>query len=137
MLESEFKDIAHRLNSVILPGKNKHLDQVEDEIKQYFEGSRQGFEVEIDSPGTDFQAEVWTALKTIPFGQTRSYEAQATFLQKPKAVRAVASANGANRISIIIPCHRVIGKDGSLTGYGGGLERKQWLLDFENRLYKV
>ncbi|MEQ9265930.1 MAG: methylated-DNA--[protein]-cysteine S-methyltransferase [Balneolaceae bacterium] len=133
MLESEFKDIARRFNAIILPGSNKHLDQLQSEISEYFDGKRNTFSVSLDAPGSEFQKEAWEMLLHIPYGETRSYQQQAVLLDNPKAVRAVANANGANRISIIIPCHRVIGKDGSLTGYGGGLERKQWLLDFEQK----
>lgn len=131
MLETEFKDLVKRLNAVILPGKNKHLDQTLEQITAYFEGTRQNFSIPLHTPGTDFQNKVWETLQTIPYGQTLSYEAMALKMKNPKAVRAVGTANGANRIAIIIPCHRVIGKDGSLTGYGGGLERKKWLLDLE------
>ena len=131
MLETEFHDLTGRLKAVILPGSNPHLVQLEKEISEYFSGKRQSFTLTLDAPGTEFQRQAWSALQKIPYGETRSYQQQATLLGKPKAVRAVASANGHNRISIIIPCHRVIGKDGSLTGYGGGLERKKWLLDFE------
>lgn len=133
MLESEFKDIARRFNAVILPGSNKHLDQLQSEVSEYFDRKRNTFSVSLDAPGSEFRKEVWEMLLHIPYGETRSYQQQAILLNNPKAVRAVANANGANRISIIIPCHRVIGKDGSLTGYGGGLERKQWLLDFEQK----
>ncbi len=131
MLETAFKDIRKRLNAVILPGKNIHLDHVLEELNQYFSGKRTQFTVPLDMPGTEFQQSVWRILQDIPYGETRSYKEQAEVLGKPKAIRAVASANGHNRVSIIIPCHRVIGSDGSLTGYGGGLRRKQWLLDFE------
>ena len=131
MLEREFLDLRKRLNAVILPGPNPLLEQVRQELQEYFSGTRQSFSVSIDAPGTGFQCAVWNILKTIPYGETRSYSQQAAALGKEKAVRAVASANGMNRISIIIPCHRVIGSDGSLTGYGGGLHRKKWLLDFE------
>ena len=89
------------------------------------------FSVALDTPSTEFREKVWQGLKDIPYGQTRSYKQQADHLGNPKAVRAVAAANGQNRVSIIIPCHRVIGSDGSLTGYAGGLHRKKWLLDFE------
>jgi len=89
--------------------------------------------VPLHTPGTDFQQGVWRELQNIPYGTTRSYKAQAIALQKPEAIRAVAGANGMNRISIIVPCHRIIGEDGSLTGYGGGLWRKKWLLDFEKK----
>ncbi|MBL1419795.1 MAG: methylated-DNA--[protein]-cysteine S-methyltransferase [Alphaproteobacteria bacterium] len=131
MLESEFKDLCKRLNAVILPGVNEHLDLVQVEIAEYYEGSRHEFSVALDTPGTEFQQMVWVGLQDIQYGETRSYKNQAEFLGKPKAVRAVAGANGMNRISIIVPCHRVIGSDGNLTGYGGGLVRKKWLLEHE------
>lgn len=131
MLETEFADLEKRLDAVILPGENSHIDQVESELREYFEGKRQQFDVALDTPGSPFLIEVWEELKRIPFGQTRSYGEQAQLLGNPKAVRAVASANGKNRIAIVIPCHRVIGKDGSLTGYAGGLARKRWLLNHE------
>ena len=131
MLETEFKDLQKRLNAVILPGDNIFLDQVQNEIREYFQGARIQFTVPLHTPGTDFQQSVWKSLQDIPYGQTRSYKQQAQALGNPKATRAVASANGHNRIAIIIPCHRVIGSDGSLVGYGGGLQRKKWLLDLE------
>ena len=131
MLETEFKDLCKRVNAVILPGRNIHLDQVQSEIQEYFSGKRKNFTVPLHTPGTAFQNAVWKLLRNIPYGETRSYKQQAIALGNPKAVRAVASANGHNRVGIIIPCHRVIGSDGSLTGYGGGLHRKKWLLDFE------
>lgn len=136
MLESEFKDLCKRLNAVILPSdkagsENEHLDLVQREIAEYFDGKRQTFSVALDTPGTEFQQMVWLGLQDIKYGEIRSYKQQAEFLGKPKAVRAVAGANGMNRISIIIPCHRVIGSDGNLTGYGGGLARKKALLGLE------
>ena len=131
MLETEFKDLCKRLNAVILPGENPFLSQVQEEIEEYFDGKRKSFDVPLHTPGTEFQNSVWRKLQDIPYGSTRSYKEQAMAIGNPKAIRAVASANGANRISIIIPCHRVIGTDGSLVGYGGGLHRKKWLLDFE------
>lgn len=131
MLESEFKDLCKRLKAVILPGINRHLELVQEEILQYFAGERKTFSVELDTPGTEFQQLVWAGLQDIKYGETRSYKQQAEFLNKPKAVRAVAGANGMNRISIIVPCHRVIGSDGNLTGYGGGLVRKRKLLELE------
>ena len=134
MLETEFRDLQKRLNAVILAGENEHIKQAKTELKEYFEGTRKEFSVPLHTPGTEFQNSVWKILQHIPYGETRSYQQQAESLNKPKAVRAVASANGQNRISILIPCHRVIGKDGSLTGYGGGLERKKWLLEHEGSL---
>ncbi len=133
MLETEFKDLRKRLNAAILPGNNPILDQVQIEIREYFSGERKQFDLPLHTPGTDFQQSVWKGLQDIPYGQTRSYKQQAEYLGKPNAIRAVASANGQNRIAIIIPCHRVIGSDGSLVGYGGGLHRKEWLLNFEKQ----
>lgn len=104
------------------------------QIAEYFEGSRKEFELPIALEGTEFQRQVWTELTAIPFGQTVSYGDLARSIGKPSAVRAVGAANGDNPISIIVPCHRVIGSDGGLTGYGGGLERKEWLLKHEGGL---
>jgi len=131
MLETEFKDLCKRLNAVILPGGNPHLEQVQAELSEYFSRERKKFSVSLDTPGTDFQQSVWKVLQDIQYGKVRSYKEQAIAIGNPKAIRAVASANGYNRVSIIIPCHRVIGSDGQLVGYGGGLHRKKWLLDFE------
>ncbi|MCF6235519.1 MAG: methylated-DNA--[protein]-cysteine S-methyltransferase [Gammaproteobacteria bacterium] len=131
MLETEFKDLCKKLNAVILPGANSYLEQVQSELLEYFSGKRKKFTVPLHAPGTDFQQAVWKILQDIPYGETRSYKQQAIAMNNPKAIRAVASANGYNRIGIIIPCHRVIGSDGRLVGYGGGLHRKKWLLDFE------
>ena len=133
MLETEFEDLQRRLKSPIMTGENAHTKQLKKELEEYFAGTRQDFTVKLHTPGTEFQNGVWQTLNTIPFGSTASYQEQATRLNNPKAVRAVARANGMNRIAIVIPCHRVIGKDGSLTGYAGGLERKRWLLDHEKR----
>jgi len=133
MLETEFKDLCKRLDAVILPGFNPLLEQVQSELIEYFAGKRKQFSVPLDTPGTDFQRSVWVILQNIPYGETRSYKEQAIAIKNPKAVRAVASANGHNRVSIIIPCHRVIGSDGKLVGYGGGLQRKLWLLNFESQ----
>ncbi|WP_133406208.1 bifunctional transcriptional activator/DNA repair enzyme AdaA [Parashewanella tropica] len=133
MLETEFKDLQKRLNANIIIGENLHIQVAKQQLQEYFEGTRTDFDLKLDTPGTEFQQQVWEILQTIPYGDTRSYQAQAEAINNPKAVRAVASANGMNRIGIIIPCHRVIGKDGSLTGYGGGLERKRWLLEHERK----
>ena len=133
-LETEFKDIQRLLGANIIAGENDYIKQTKIEIAEYFSGQRKNFDVKLHTPGTEFQNLVWESLKTIPYGETASYQEQAINISKPKAVRAVASANGYNRISIIIPCHRVIAKDGKLTGYGGGLERKRWLLEHERRL---
>jgi AraC family transcriptional regulator of adaptative response/methylated-DNA-[protein]-cysteine methyltransferase len=131
MLETEFKSLAKLLNASIVQGTNKHFDLLNQQLAEYFERKRKKFSVPLFTPGTEFQQSVWTELQRVPYGSTRSYKQQSIALKKPKAVRAVANANVMNRISIIIPCHRVIGNDGHLTGYGGGLWRKKWLLDFE------
>ncbi len=133
MLETEFRDLMKRLKARIITGKNEHIEALEKQIREYFDGERFHFEVPLDTPGTAFQKSVWKKLLEIPFGETRSYKQQAMALGKPNAVRAVASANGQNRVSIVIPCHRVIGSDGQLTGYGGGLPRKKWLLEHERK----
>ncbi len=101
------------------------------QLIEYFAGKRKVFDMPFDLEGTPFQLRVWKELLTVPFGKTRSYMDIARALGDPKAIRAVGTANGSNKIAIIIPCHRIIGSDGSLTGYAGGLHRKKWLLDFE------
>lgn len=131
MLETEFKSLAKVLNATILQGHNKHFDKLEQELAEYFNGIRKVFTVPLYTPGSVFQNQVWSELQQIPYGQTRSYKEQAITLNRPEAVRAIANANGMNRISILVPCHRVIGSDGNLTGYGGGLWRKQKLLELE------
>ena len=133
MLETEFKDLQRLLQASILIGDNAHTLQAKQQLAEYFAGQRHQFDLPLHHPGTPFQQRVWQSLLTIPYGQTTSYQAQAQLIQQPKAIRALASANGHNRIAIIIPCHRVIGKDGKLRGYGRGLARKQWLLDLEKR----
>jgi len=110
---------------------NEYLDKCVEQLDEYFNGKRKIFELNILPEGTDFQKKVWDELLKIPFGETRSYMEVTKNLGDIKAIRAVANANGQNKISIIIPCHRVIGSDGSLTGYGGGLWRKKWLLEHE------
>lgn len=133
-LETEFKDLQRLLKASIIIGENEHLLQAKKELAEYFAGTRQQFEVALDTPGTAFQQQAWQGLRTIPYGQTVSYKQQAQNIGRPKAIRAVATANGANRVAIILPCHRVVGADGALTGYAGGLERKRWLLDHEQKL---
>ena len=109
------------------------FDQAKEELDQYFAGTRKIFAVPTKTSGTPFQTQVWEALKEIPYGQTRCYEDIAIQIGNPKASRAIGMANNRNPISIIIPCHRVIGKDGSLVGYGGGLDTKIALLDLEQK----
>lgn len=102
-----------------------------EQLEEYFAGKRQTFDLELSPRGTEFQMKVWSALRTIGYGQTRSYGQVAAQVGRPRASRAVGLANGRNPISIVVPCHRVIGADGSLTGYGGGLDNKKILLDLE------
>mgnify|MGYP000385922624 CR=1 FL=1 len=102
------------------------------QLNEYFEGKRQVFDLNLNPQGTDFQKTVWDALLTIPYGKTMSYLELSKQLGDVKAIRAVANANGKNPLWIIVPCHRIIGTDGSLTGYAGGLHRKQWLLEHES-----
>lgn len=109
------------------------LDHAKGELDEYYRGVRTVFSVPLKAEGTPFQMQVWEALMTIPYGETRSYGQIAAQIANPKASRAVGMANNRNPVSIIIPCHRVIGSDGSLVGYGGGMEKKVWLLDFERR----
>ncbi len=103
------------------------------QLAAYFAGRRTAFDLPLAPAGTEFQQQVWAALRTIPYGQTWSYAQLADKIGRPSAVRAVGLANGRNPIAVVIPCHRVIGSDGSLTGYGGGLDRKRFLLDLESR----
>ena len=109
------------------------LVEVRRQLLEYFAGSRRDFALPMQSKGTEFQQKVWSALLEIPFGETRSYGEQARLIGDFKAVRAVGLANGKNPIPVIVPCHRVIGADGSMTGFGGGIERKKWLLAHEAR----
>jgi AraC family transcriptional regulator of adaptative response/methylated-DNA-[protein]-cysteine methyltransferase len=110
------------------------LDTLARQVEQYFAGRSLSFDVPVVQKGTPFEATVWNALQQIPAGTTRSYGEIACFIDRPDAPRAVARANGANQVAIIVPCHRVIGADGSLTGYGGKIWRKQWLLEHERRI---
>ena len=115
--------------SIIIPAV---LQEAVLQLQDYFEKKRTSFDFKLNPKGTDFQIKVWNALLEIPYGKTRTYLEQSKFLGDIKAIRAVASANGKNPLWIVIPCHRVIGTDGSLTGYAGGLWRKKWLLEHEN-----
>lgn len=131
MLETQLHRLQKYYNATFVPGSNEITELTALEIEEYFDGERKEFTVPLDVPGSDFQQKVWDQLMEIPYGKTRSYKEQAIAIGNLKAIRAVATANGDNRIAIIIPCHRVIGSDGSLTGYGGGLWRKKYLLNLE------
>ena len=120
-----------------LEGDDDILTQTRMELDEYFDGRRHTFDVPLAPNGTEFQRSVWSALTKIPYGKTISYAELARRVGKEAAVRAVGAANGRNPIPVIVPCHRVIGSDGSLTGFGGGLPRKKWLLQHENALPRI
>lgn len=122
-----------RLIAALAPGEHCWLQRLQDELAEYFAGRRTEFTIPLMPRGTSFQQRVWRELCRIPYGTTICYEDLAARIGQPTAVRAVANANGQNRINILIPCHRVIGKKGDLTGYGGGLWRKRQLLDHERQ----
>jgi methylated-DNA-[protein]-cysteine S-methyltransferase len=128
-------DRPHRgvsLNELVANEQCPVLVETERQLREYFAGKRKTFSVPLDMRGTRFQKDVWEALLAIPFGETRSYGQIANQLGNPRATRAVGAANGRNPVSIIVPCHRVIGSSGKLTGFGGGLETKARLLNLEN-----
>ena len=130
-LEREIERLRAKGRVVIVPGRTAPIDSIEQEIQAYFDGTLKIFETPVHLHGSDFQQSAWRALQKIPYGETRSYSEQAELLGSPSATRAVANANGANQLAVIVPCHRIVRSNGDLGGYGGGLERKQWLLDHE------
>jgi AraC family transcriptional regulator of adaptative response/methylated-DNA-[protein]-cysteine methyltransferase len=132
-LEREVERLRKRTKSAIIPGYTKPIETIETELHQYFEGKIHEFRTPLFLLGSPFQKQVWEELKKIPPGETRSYSDIAKAIGKPSAFRAVAQANGANQLALIIPCHRVINADGELGGYGGGLIRKKWLLNHEKK----
>jgi AraC family transcriptional regulator of adaptative response/methylated-DNA-[protein]-cysteine methyltransferase len=132
-LPQQSADLTRWYRQPVIPGSHSFIDQARTELEQYFAGARTRFEVPLDVRGTDFQEQVWRELLQIPYGETISYEELANRIGRARAQRAVGLANGKNRIPIIIPCHRVIQKNGQLRGYGGGLWRKQFLLDLETK----
>ncbi len=119
-----------KLGEVVV-GSSPVLDKTVAQLDAYFAGELTDFDLPLDPDGTDFQVEAWLGLAKVPYGETTTYGKQAADLGRPTATRAVAAANGRNPISIVLPCHRIIGADGSLTGFAGGLEWKRWLLDHE------
>lgn len=133
MLPTEYNDLKKILGTDVVEGENIHLTNLKEQLDEYFDGVRKIFSIPLAITGTDFQKAVWKELQNIEYGTMRSYQEQANALNRPDSVRAVANANGMNKIAIVIPCHRVIGSDGQLTGYGGGLRRKRWLLDHERK----
>jgi AraC family transcriptional regulator of adaptative response/methylated-DNA-[protein]-cysteine methyltransferase len=132
-LEREIERLRRKTKAAIVPGESAPLRQIEQEVQAYFAGTLHEFKTPMTWVGSPFQQQVWTGLQQIPYGETRAYAQLATALEMPNAVRAVANANGANQFAIMVPCHRVIGTNGDLTGYGGGLARKRWLLDHEQQ----
>ena len=131
-LPNEIERLRKRVGPISF-GQHPMLDRLAEQVERYFSGSLSSFTVPVVQKGTAFESRVWDALRQIPSGETRSYGALARAMDRPEAVRAVARANGANQVAIIVPCHRVIGADGSMTGYGGKIWRKQWLLEHERR----
>lgn len=129
--DAESVFLKNVLKAEIVKGENQHLQKLIFELTEYFNGIRKEFTVPLIMTGTDFQKAVWTQLLKIPYGKTVTYLEQARTLGKPEAIRAVAHANGMNHLAILIPCHRVVGTDGKLIGYAGGLKRKKWLLELE------
>lgn len=133
-LEPKIECLRIKLNANVKPGQTSLLKQIKNEITNYFNGKKIDFSTIVHMVGSDFQKQVWQELQTIPIGETQSYLDIAKKIKKPKAYRAVANANAANPLSIIVPCHRVINANGELGGYGGGVHRKKWLLEHENTI---
>lgn len=134
MFEAQARSLGRRLGIPFAPGRSGLLEALEGQLGEYFAGKRRVFDLPLFVPGTPFQERVWAALREIPYGETRSYAELADSIGDGKATRAVARANGMNRLAILVPCHRVIGADGGLGGYGGGLWRKRILLDLEAKV---
>ena len=133
MYNTQIERLRAALGAELVPGDSPVFEVLRTQLDEYFEGTRRDFTVPLLTPGTPFQVKVWEALQRLPSGTTTSYKDLAVSIGQPDAVRAVARANGDNRIAILIPCHRVIGSNGQLVGYGGGLWRKRKLLDLEAR----
>lgn len=136
-LEQTLLKLAKNLQAVFLYEENKHLSQLKSELNLYFDKKLQKFTVPLVFSGTDFQQKVFQSLLQIPYGQTSTYKKQAVVLGDIKAIRAVATANGLNTIAVVIPCHRIIGSDGSMVGYAGGIDRKKALLQLEGALQQT
>ena len=133
MLETQLKRVQSHYQTAFAPGSNDLIAKCESQLAEYFSGERETFSVALQTPGSQFQQAVWSQLQKISYGETTSYEKIAKIIGRSKANRAVGTANGANRIAILIPCHRVIRSDGSISGYGGGIWRKKWLLEHERQ----
>ncbi|MDW9381539.1 methylated-DNA--[protein]-cysteine S-methyltransferase [Chryseobacterium sp. JV558] len=133
-IEKQLKALSKSLKVEIVEQEHLHFHQLEEELEEYFEGKRSRFDVPLFTTGTEFQEKVWQLLREIPMGEIRTYKQQSEILGNPKAIRAVGTANGINKIAILIPCHRVIGSNGELVGYAGGIWRKQKLLELEKAI---
>jgi AraC family transcriptional regulator of adaptative response/methylated-DNA-[protein]-cysteine methyltransferase len=131
MLEAQLETVRRLFRLPVVPGTNGHLERLQEELADYFAGALRSFSVPLVYPGSPFQRRVWEQLLLVPYGETRSYQQLASAVGNAAAVRAVGRANGLNRIAILIPCHRIVNKNGDLGGYGGGLRRKQYLLNLE------
>ncbi|MDH8701304.1 O-6-methylguanine DNA methyltransferase [Dysgonomonadaceae bacterium PH5-43] len=131
LIDLELRQLGEHFKASLVSGENLHFDTLRKQINEYFDGRRREFDIPLDLVGTEFQKTVWLSLLNVPYGCTTNYGKQAEMIGKSSSVRAVANANGKNKISIILPCHRVVGINGSLTGYGGGLWRKKKLLELE------
>ncbi|HEY7847749.1 MAG TPA: methylated-DNA--[protein]-cysteine S-methyltransferase [Candidatus Limnocylindria bacterium] len=134
MLPTQLEVLARRLRRPLVTGRHPLLGRLAVELEAYFAGRREAFDLPLVAPGTPFQEQVWARLRQIPAGDTLSYEALAAGAGRPGAQRAAGTANGANRIAVVIPCHRVVRKSGEVGNYGGGSWRKAWLLDHERRM---
>lgn len=130
-LDLELERLRNKIGAAILPGITPPLHSIDQELQAYFKGTLKEFKTPFMILGSDFQKRVWKGLLKIPYGTTMSYAAEAALIKEPKATRAVANANGANQLAIIIPCHRIIRSNGDLGGYGGGIAKKEWLLKHE------
>lgn len=133
LFPKQIESLKKYLKAEILPGESKYFKILEDQLKEYFSGQRKEFDVPLVFTGSAFQVKVWNELLKIPYGDRRTYKQQSKSLNNTSAIRAVAAANGTNKISILVPCHRVVGSNGSLVGYGGGLRSKQFLLELESK----
>ena len=127
------QSVAKALSATIENNPSPYHSVVTAQLDEYFSGIRTEFSLHLQTIGTDFQQSVWQSLRTIPYGTTTTYKEQSLALNNPSAIRAIASTNAKNCVNIVIPCHRVVGTNGSLTGYSGGIWRKRWLLDFEQQ----
>ncbi|QQR48941.1 methylated-DNA--[protein]-cysteine S-methyltransferase [bacterium] len=132
-VEREIENLRIKTQATIVPGLTNPIRSIEAELRSYFDGTVTAFKTPVRLFGSSFQLVVWHEIMRIPYGQTRSYAQEACAIGKSTAYRAVANANGANQLAIIIPCHRIINSNGNLGGYGGGVVRKQWLLDHEKK----